>query len=78
MTQQTLLLSLGALDLGQQLLDKKAVCIGPDAIKVSNEAGLLTANGFAERRGPDLVLLDRQGLKETLRAQIQTAQQTAD
>ena len=73
MTQQTLVLSPGTVALGQQLLNKKAVCVGPDAIRVSREAGFLTANGFAWKDGPDLVLLDGQGLKEVLRAQLENS-----
>lgn len=78
MTQQTLLLSPGTEDLARQLIDEGGVCIGPNAIDVSNEAGVLAANGFAQKDGPDLVLLDGPGLEEVLRAQNSAAKESAD
>jgi len=73
-------MSPGAAALGWLLLDKSAVFVGPNAIKASTEVGVLAANGFAWKDGPDLVLLDGQGLKEVLRAQKQNsaAQNSAD
>lgn len=65
--QQTLLLSPGTEALARQLADERAVYIGPDAIGVSNEARFLAANGFARKRGPDLVLIDGPALEEVLR-----------
>ena len=71
---QTPFLTPGTLDLAQKLAERGQVLVGPNAIKVSNEAGFLAANGFAWKDGPDLVLLDRKGLEEVLRAQNSAAQ----
>lgn len=73
------MLTPGTLDLAQKLTKRGQVLVGPKAIKVSNEAGFLAANGFAWKDGPDLVLLDGSGLEEVLRAQMNSAaKETAD